>query len=1138
MRPKLALLCFLLTSLPNLLLAQTPSERSPDSISATPRPTWDPQPAEGARARVRFGAAAGDALPTYHAVRTEQAAPLVDVIVQFHGAPALASTSERKRLTARAVIARREALEARMGEFRGDLARIVSAAHSIAASSAEEPEQRDIEPRFGPNFSTLLYGTTMRGVTHEMRGAIERLPYVASVHIDQQFAILGSVTPNVETAIATRAVRANTGSGVVVAVIDTGVDYRHSALGGGMGPGFKVIGGWDFANSDADPLDDHGHGTHVAGIIAAQGMGLTGVAPDVSLLAYKVTNPQGFASSSAIIAAIERTVDPNQDGDPSDHADVVNISMGGPAQEDDPTAKAIELATAAGVLFTVANGNHAQLGYGALPTPAMSPSAISVGASDAQDRVASFSSRGPAYDYGIKPEVVAPGVDILSTFPGEKTRLASGTSMAAPYVAGVAALLRAQHPDWSPAEVKAAIIATAANLPEDVMTVGGGRVDSDRAAQTATLALPAVVNFGQVDTSRDVWSTSRTVTLRNVSPNPQSLTATISGTREGINVRIVPANVTLNPGESRTVTIEMSVTNSLLPAPKTGSLSFEGEIVWTGDGARLELPWATVKAAFLTVHAPEAGEFPVADAVVLSDTKQHAVTLWTDRTRIFLPLGKADVLVILGGNQKGWFGLAAEQVTVEHSPAVRMPLDEAQFTVAADTTDELGRELFEPGRGCAEFVLLNFPHGILGFGQSTQFRINRWKLSRLSSRVAVYVAHQCADGAISSFYAALHEPFRGLDANVTSTLRPRWRRQDLRFAGDVASPDGTTILGTAIRLTGQDGRYSIVGGPGQMMPTAGSSFSLYFNEHSVPEARLAVGAERVGQCSPDVNCPIVAGAVLLLDNEKITVDPGAGLSPEASPVAYEVGLRREPLTFGGRRLWPYARFGTAPVEDVWGASIEWRGPLGEVLPHESSRSSVAVYDASGKLIAEGAGGFLRNGVLAPGRYRLQAVHTGWLGGVRDTATYIGESDTSKADPMAPVFTSMRIVDDSGEPAVTLGRNSAAHVLFSAADRTFSSTGSIRAPFREAATRVEYRAHRSQEWHSLTPLPFARQYGTGHLRRDGVGTAFRVDLSTVTRQLIGPVDLRVHIEDDAGNTAELRLEPAFTVSAPRRRAAGH
>ena len=112
------------------------------------------------------------------------------------------------------------------------------------------------------------------------------------------------------------------GDGVVVGIIDSGIDYMHPALGGGFGAGYKVIGGYDVVNQDDDPMDDHGHGTHVAGIVAAHGDSVIGVAPQSRLMAFKVLTADGYGFDSWIIEGIERSLDPNNDNDASDKVDI------------------------------------------------------------------------------------------------------------------------------------------------------------------------------------------------------------------------------------------------------------------------------------------------------------------------------------------------------------------------------------------------------------------------------------------------------------------------------------------------------------------------------------------------------------------------------------------------------------------------------------------------------------------------------------------------------------------------------------------------------------------------------------------------------------------------------------------------
>ncbi|MEU6853418.1 S8 family serine peptidase [Actinacidiphila alni] len=176
-----------------------------------------------------------------------------------------------------------------------------------------------------------------------------------------------------------------TGKGTTIAVIDSGVDYTHPDLGGGFGEGHKVVGGYDFVNGDADPMDDNAHGTHVAGIIAgkaAEKGGVTGAAPDAQLLAYKVMDADGSGLTSTIIAGIEAAVDPAN----PHRADVINMSIGGPGDGSDPLSLAASAAVDAGVVVVTAAGNEGPGPY-TVGAPAAARGVIAVGASTSGIRI-------------------------------------------------------------------------------------------------------------------------------------------------------------------------------------------------------------------------------------------------------------------------------------------------------------------------------------------------------------------------------------------------------------------------------------------------------------------------------------------------------------------------------------------------------------------------------------------------------------------------------------------------------------------------------------------------------------------------------------------------------------------------------
>ena len=290
-----------------------------------------------------------------------------------------------------------------------------------------------------------------------------------------------------------------TGVGKTIAIIDTGVDYTHTDLGGCFGPTCKVIGGYDFVNNDSNPMDDHGHGTHVAATAAGNGL-LKGVAPDAKILAYKVLNSGGSGSYSAIISAVQRATDPNQDGNSADHVDVASMSLGGGGNPDDSQSLAVDNSSAAGVVHTISAGNSGRSGPSTIGSPGTARTAITIAAACKASQIgvltptcttaiADFSSRGPLIWNGVdikKPDVAAPGVMICAArwdsyggttcFDSQHHRI-SGTSMAAPHVAGAAALVRQAYPSYTPEQVKNTLKSTAKNLGLSYDFQGAGEID-------------------------------------------------------------------------------------------------------------------------------------------------------------------------------------------------------------------------------------------------------------------------------------------------------------------------------------------------------------------------------------------------------------------------------------------------------------------------------------------------------------------------------------------------------------------------------------------------------------------------------------------------------------------------------------
>ena len=274
------------------------------------------------------------------------------------------------------------------------------------------------------------------------------------------------------------------GAGVRVAVVDTGIDPDHPDLAG------RIAATKSFAGGSAD--DGNGHGTHVAGTIAGDGTAsegrYVGMAPEALIYAAKVLRDDGSGSMSDVMAGVEWAVDQG--------VQVINLSLGSDESSDgsDPLSELCDAAMAAGVVVCVAAGN-AGPGAGTVGSPASARQVITIGATTDADGIASFSSRGPTKDGRTKPDVCFPGVDIVAcrasgtrmgTPVGDHYTQASGTSMATPHAAGVAALLLEAAPALTPAEVKARFQAAAVDLGLDANTQGAGRVDAYAALKAET----------------------------------------------------------------------------------------------------------------------------------------------------------------------------------------------------------------------------------------------------------------------------------------------------------------------------------------------------------------------------------------------------------------------------------------------------------------------------------------------------------------------------------------------------------------------------------------------------------------------------------------------------------------------------
>ncbi|MCP3804786.1 S8 family serine peptidase [Allokutzneria sp. A3M-2-11 16] len=366
-----------------------------------------------------------------------------------------------------------------------------------------------------------------------------------------------------------------TGKGVTVAVLDTGADAAHPDLTGKVGPAKDFSG-------KGNTGDGHGHGTHVAATVSGVGAKFKGVAPDATLAIGKVLDDSGSGSFDAVLAGMHWAAAEVK-------AKIVNMSLGSyPTDGTDPVSRAVNtLSGKHGTLFVIAAGN-----FGAdqsIGSPATADAALAVGNTTKADRLSPSSSRGPRLgDGALKPEIAAPGTDIVAAKAkgtqlgepvGEHHVRLTGTSMATPHVAGGAALLVQQHPDWSGDRIKSALVSSAAPAGDlGAFAVGGGRLDLARATRQQVQALSASVNAYLRWPSKD--KQKRKLTYRNDGAAPVTL---------ALDLKIPGAPAGLATLNTNTITVPAKGTADveLTATPRSGKPGNHGGVLVasTSDGA-------------------------------------------------------------------------------------------------------------------------------------------------------------------------------------------------------------------------------------------------------------------------------------------------------------------------------------------------------------------------------------------------------------------------------------------------------------------------------------------------------------------------------------------------------------------------
>lgn len=458
-----------------------------------------------------------------------------------------------------------------------------------------------------------------------------------------------------------------TGTGVKVAVLDTGIN-SHPDLSG------VLLTGKSFVPSEPSVLDENGHGTHVAATIAGRGVGSTparkGVAPGTKLVVGKVLGGDGYGQLSEIVDGMTWAAD-------AQDADVVSMSLGVTPQDGTELLdQAVDsLSQSTGALFVVAAGNDGGKAR-TINSPGTAASALTVGAVDGDDQLASFSSRGPLLpDGAVKPDITAPGVNIVAArAPGtsqgtpvdDRYTSMSGTSMATPHVAGVAALLKQKHPSWNGAQLKAAIVGSAKDVGRTSYEAGAGRVQADKAIDQTVTASPATLSFDRQEDAAQQATKAITYTNTGSAPVTLALAAAVNG----------PSGQPLPSGS-----VQLSATSLTIAAGQTGQVN-------------LTLSTAAGAKGLYTGHVTAtAGNQTVRTAVGLEKSNPIRTVAFHVVGRDGAPLTGDRTLTVASNDDASQ---SLTEYTIRGGGTLNLPEGSYTFALEGDTTDDPERLGFNP----------------------------------------------------------------------------------------------------------------------------------------------------------------------------------------------------------------------------------------------------------------------------------------------------------------------------------------------------------------------------------------------------------------------------------------------------------
>jgi len=687
--------------------------------------------------------------------------------------------------------------------------------------------------------------------------------------------------------------------------------------------------------------------------------------------------------------------------------------------------------------------------------------------------------------------VLAPGVDIRSTIPGGGYATLSGTSMAAPHVAGACALLKALHRDWTPRQIKFAVMSTATPIAfAEPLAQGGGRIDAYAAANAIADATESSFDFGLDSREVGLSRLTRSITITNASRSTQLFDVSVSGAKLGLVATIEPQRITLEPGASATFVLAVEIDHAkILRTPE--SYAHGGFVMLTNGTSGLHLAWSVVTAARATFTFSE-GYGSV--YWMSGDAARQPAMLDSNLIEAVVPPGAYDYAAI------GLQTFSVEHASIHGDIAIAIARQRATNTIVVNGTDQRGVPLALQSHYISHFRVFTPPSSpirsfdIDGNGNSFAF-------GNLDASYSIDASELLVDAGAHRIVSVQYPPVRGDSVHTTlSSTAASLKRHPLLLGFPSAAKRRIDLW--SVILADSFGAPDKIDGASIDTSDATWSGDLYVREEDsgARVSAIAITAGELNQLS-DVETPPIR-----LRNGRFI----ASSERSPSPLAYSAAPN-EIVMYGGEPAFARAAFyATKTAIMAWADII---GSSGEKRPRAASDAMTSIATSDGRVMNSGRGDapLVTDTQDNDGPYAI-AFDAGQL----SVDATIGD------DAVAPSITSMVIVDAAGRMASHFDTNAAGALVFTA-------SGDL----RTEQTRVWYRSSKEETWHPLNVVQSNADVA--------LGTQFRADLTPAIASFASSIDLGIDLAAVSGSTANLTIRRAFTVevplSPPRRHAAG-